>query len=97
MHTEEGDSRSVVSDSLCLQGLPTRLLGPWDFPGKNTREGSHSLLKGIFSTQEPNSGLWLCRQILSCLILQGHSKHSGRVTGLLSYVESKGRNSVARG
>ena len=35
-------SRSVVSDSLRLHGLqPTRLLHPWDFPGKSTwRSGS---------------------------------------------------------
>ena len=27
---------------------------PWDFPGKNTGVGSHSLLQGIFPTQGPN-------------------------------------------
>ena len=27
------------------------LLGPWDFPGKNTGVGCHSLLQGIFPTQ----------------------------------------------
>ena len=30
-----------------------------DFPGKNTRVGSHFLLQGIFLTQESNLGL-LC-------------------------------------
>ena len=29
---------------------PTRLLGPWNSPGKNCRVGSHSLLQGIFPT-----------------------------------------------
>ena len=29
---------------------PTRLLCLWDFPGKNTREGYHFLLQGIFSS-----------------------------------------------
>ena len=29
---------------------PTRLLCPWDFPGKNTGEGCHFLLQGIFLT-----------------------------------------------
>ena len=30
-------SHSVVSDSLCLyEQQPSRLLCPWDFPGKNT-------------------------------------------------------------
>ena len=33
------------------QGLePTRLLCPWDFPGKNTGAGFHVLLQGIFLT-----------------------------------------------
>ena len=30
---------------------PTRLLCPWDSPGKNTAVGSHFLLRGIFPTQ----------------------------------------------
>ena len=30
---------------------PIRLLCPWDFPGKNTGVGCHSLLQGIFATQ----------------------------------------------
>ena len=38
-------SCSVVSDSLWPHGLrPTRLLRPWDYPGKNTRLGCHALL-----------------------------------------------------
>ena len=41
-------SRSVVSDSLQPHGLwLTRLLCPWDFPGKNTGAGCHFLLQGI--------------------------------------------------
>ena len=43
---------------------PTRLLCPWDSPGKNTRVGCHFLLQGIFLTQESNPGLMHCRQIL---------------------------------
>ena len=51
-------SRSVVSDSYRPHGLqPTRLLRPWDFPGKSTGVGSHSLLQGIFPTQRSNPGL----------------------------------------
>ena len=39
-------SRSVLSDPQRLHGLqPTRLLRPWDFPGKSTRVGCHL---GIF-------------------------------------------------
>ena len=38
-------SCSVVSDSLLPHGLqPTRLLCPWDFPGKITGVGCHHLL-----------------------------------------------------
>ena len=38
-------SRSVVSDSSRPHGLqPTRLLHPWDFPGKSTGVGCHCLL-----------------------------------------------------
>ena len=49
-----------MSDSLQLQGLgPTRLLCPWDSPGKNTRVGCHFLLQGIFPTQGLNQHL-LC-------------------------------------
>ena len=33
---------------------PTRLLCPWDFPGKNTGVGCHFLLQGIFLTQRFN-------------------------------------------
>ena len=41
-------SCSVMSDSLWPHGLkPTRLLCPWDSPGKNTRVGCHNLLQGI--------------------------------------------------
>ena len=36
---------------------PTRLLCPWDFPGKNTGVGSPFLLQGIFMTQGSNLGL----------------------------------------
>ena len=39
-------SRSVMSDSQWPHGLqPTRLLRPWDFPGKSTGVGCHCLLR----------------------------------------------------
>ena len=47
MHESEKwkGSRSVVSDSSRPHGLqPTRLLGPWDFPGKSTGVGCHWVL-----------------------------------------------------
>ena len=58
-------SLSVVSDSLRPHGLqPSRPLCPWNFPGKNSGVGSHSLLQGIFQIQGSNSGLLHCRLIL---------------------------------
>ena len=60
---------SVVSNSLWPHGLwPTRLLCPWDFPGKNTSMGCHFLLQGIFLTQGSNPPCLLsllhCKRIL---------------------------------
>ena len=41
-------SRSVMSDSSRPHGLqPTRLLRPWDFPGKKTGVGCHCLLRSL--------------------------------------------------
>ena len=53
-------SCSVVFDSL----RPHWLLCLWDFPGKNTGVGSHSLLQRIFPAQGSNPDLLPCRQIL---------------------------------
>ena len=48
---------SVVSNSFGTPGLqPTRLLCPWDSPGKKTGVGCRALLQGIFPTQELNLG-----------------------------------------
>ena len=48
-------SHSVLSDSVRPHGLqPTRLLCPWDSPGKNTGAGCHGLLQGTFPTQGSN-------------------------------------------
>ena len=33
---------------------PSRLLCPWDFPGKNSRVGFHFFLQGIFPMQRSN-------------------------------------------
>ena len=43
---------------------PLRNSPLWNSLIRNTREGSHSLLQGIFLTQVSNPGLPLCRQIL---------------------------------
>ena len=46
---------SIVSHSLQPRGLqPTRLLCPWDSPGRNAGVGCQFLLQGIFPTQGSN-------------------------------------------
>ena len=50
---------------------PTRLLSPWNFPGKSTGLGCHFLLQGIFPTQGLNLGLPHCRQTLYRLSHRG--------------------------
>ena len=48
----------VISNSSQLYGLqPTRLLCPWDSPGKNVGVGCHALLQGVFLTQGSNMHL----------------------------------------
>ena len=59
----EGESRSVVSDSLALWTIQNSL-------GQNIRVGSLSLLQVIFPTQESKQGLLHCRQILHQLSYQ---------------------------
>ena len=61
------ESNPVVSDSLQPHGL----YSPCNSPGQNTRVSSHSLLQGIFPTQESNPVLLHCRQILYQLSHQG--------------------------
>ena len=61
----KSESFSVVSGSLRPHGLcATRLLCPWNSPGKNTGVGGHSLLQEIFLTQGSNPGFLHCRQTL---------------------------------
>ena len=51
--------------TLCNPMAPlTRLLCPWDSPGKNTGMGCHFILHGIFPTQGLNLCLLFCRRIL---------------------------------
>ena len=64
-----GESEGEVAQScptLCdpVDCKPTRLLRPWDSPGKNTGVGCHFLLQGIFPTQGLNPGLPHCKQML---------------------------------
>ena len=60
-------SLSVLSDSLQPHGLKPANICSWNSLGKNTVVGCHSLLQGIFLTQESNLGLLHGRQILYCL------------------------------
>ena len=72
MKVKESVSHSVMSNSLQPQRLyPTRLLCPWDSPGKNAGVGCHFYLQGIFLTQGSNLDLLHCKQILYNLSQQG--------------------------
>ena len=66
MHESEKWSRSVVSDSSRPHGLqPTRLLRPWDFPGRSTGVGCHWLLSImlLLLLLSHFSRIWLCDPI----------------------------------
>ena len=66
-YSYESESHLVMSDSLRLHGL----YSPWNSWGQNPGVGSHSLLQGIFPTQELNQGFLHCRGILYQLSYQG--------------------------
>ena len=68
-------SRTVLPSSLQPHGLqPTRLLCPWDFPGKDTGVGCHFIFQGIFLIQGSNPGFLHCRQSLYRLSYRGSPK-----------------------
>ena len=57
---------SFVFNYLQLCGQwSTRLLYPWDFPGKNIGVGCHTLLQGIFLTQRLNLCLLHCNKFFT--------------------------------
>ena len=63
-------SRSVVSDSSRPHGLqPTRLIHPWDFPGKSTGVGCHCLLQfsNLISLQMVHLGNFVLTESVPCL------------------------------
>ena len=70
-----GGGGGLVAKSCPALGIPwivaVRLLCPWDSPGKNTGVGCHFLLQGIFPTQESNTGLLHCRQMIYQLTYEG--------------------------
>ena len=57
---------SVLVAQSCLTLCSPKLAhqAPWDFPGKNTGVGCHSLPQEIFPTQGSNHGFLHCKQIL---------------------------------
>ena len=59
----------LVTQSCPTLSDPTRLTCPWNFPGKYTRVGCHSLLQGVFLTQGSKLGLLNCWEILHRLSL----------------------------
>ena len=70
--------------ALQVESLPTELPGK----PKNTREGSLSLLRGIFLTQESNQGLLHCRWILYQMTYQGSSQNLEHAAKISAYRES---------
>ena len=67
-------SRSFQCDSFRPYGLqPTRLLYPWDSPGKKTGVGNHSLLQGIFPIQGSNPDHALHTDFFYCISFPGGS------------------------
>ena len=92
-------SHSVLSDSMQPHGLwPTRLLCPWDFPGRNTGVVCHFLLQGIFPIQGQNPGLLHCRWSLVLQAdslqtkTQGSPKSPEHTVKLFSYMHKLMRN-----
>ena len=68
----ESVSSSIVSDTATPRTVACQAsLSPWDFPGKTTGVGWHSLLQRIFPTQGSNLALPHCRQTLYHLSHQG--------------------------
>ena len=60
---------SLMSDPLRPHRLPARHLCPWSSTGKNTGEGCHALLQGIFPMQGLKPSLLLLHWQVSSLPL----------------------------
>ena len=91
-------SRSVMSSSLQPHGLQlTRLLCPWDSPGRNTGVSSCPLLQGIFLIQGSDPHLLHHRQILYCLSHQGsHMTQQSYFWAYTLKVKVKSKSEVAQ-
>ena len=67
-------SRSVVPDSQRPHGLqPTRLRGPWDFPGKSIGVGCHCVLQWAL-LQHSNNTFFCCSYWPELVSLVGNPK-----------------------
>ena len=67
----------ILHDSMNCSS--SKLLSPWNFPGKNTGLGCHSLFQEIFMTQGSNLGLLHWRQIIF------HLSHQGRLKNVCAF------------
>ena len=93
-----------MSDSLRPHRLqPTKLLCPWNSPGKDTGLGIHSLLQRIFPTQGSNWSLLHFRKILYLLSHQGNPIYHatfllsrGEITVSYIYIGVLPRGSVGK-
>ena len=69
-------SHSVMSDSLWSHGLqPTRLLHPWDFPGKSAGVGRHCLLHLFLLNQSKLFGFLIISFGTKNLLILGNNFH----------------------
>ena len=87
---------SVVLNSLWPHGLwLTRLLGPWDSPGKSPGVGYHALLQGILPTQGSNPRLlqwYMHQEAVHAEILLTQSSWQSFELGLIVAPFYKGEN-----
>ena len=95
------DEESTSNAGVCCVGLSWSVLSdsttPWtvcslhtplsmDSPGKNTGVHCHSLLQGIFLSQELNRSLLHCRQIFTSLTTRGAQCRRPRFNPLVQKV-----------
>ena len=72
---------------------PTRLLSPWNSPGKNTGVGCHFFLHRVFLTQGSNPGLLIAGRFFSVLSEPYPRQGKGILTPASFLVSPKGKKS----
>ena len=81
-------SHSVVSNSSRPHGLqPTRLLHPWDFPGKSTGVGCHCLLRHVPLRCSDKMVLYFCGILPKNLQPQSNHEKNMRKTEWRTFYE----------